>query len=173
MAGRGPLPTGTAIRRNAPTIPTTSLPASGRKAPVPDPPAEYYLGTSALDWWGWAWRTPQACAWDDGALFAVARRAQLEDDLFTIENIDLDLDFLIGEEPDEAAQHLTFLIGKLKALAVGKLAVAREARELDDRLGLTPKGLAALRWKIVPDEATEDAEPKRKATRGRALRSVG
>jgi len=30
--------------------------------------------------------------------------------------------------------------------------VVREMREMDDRLGLTPKGLAALRWKIVPDE---------------------
>jgi len=30
--------------------------------------------------------------------------------------------------------------------------VIREMREMDDRLGLTPKGLAALRWKIVPDD---------------------
>src|SRR4051794_21308778 len=79
MAGRGPLPTGTAIRANKPTIPTTQLPASGRSGPVPDPPALYELGPKARDWWQWAWSTPQACGWDDGSLFFVARRAELED----------------------------------------------------------------------------------------------
>ena len=29
-------------------------------------------------------------------------------------------------------------------------------RELDDRLGLTPKGMAALRWNIVPDSPAAD-----------------
>lgn len=123
MAPRGQLPTGTAIRRNKPTIPTTTLPAEGRQDPPPDIPATYTLGASGLDWWQWAWRTPQACAWDDGALFVVARRAKMED-------------IVAGLEPGES------------------LAAIRETRELDDRLGLSPKGLAALRWKIVGDEAT-------------------
>lgn len=126
MAGRGPLPTGTAVRRNQPTIPTTNLPSTGRTTPIPKPPALYVFGDRAADWWAWAWRTPQACAWDDGSLFAVARRAQLEDQIETVER------------------------------ATERSAVAREMRELDDRLGLTPKGLAALRWKIIDAEA----EPK-------------
>ena len=29
--------------------------------------------------------------------------------------------------------------------------VEREMRECDDRLGLTPKGMAALRWSIIPE----------------------
>jgi hypothetical protein len=149
MGGRGPLPTGDAVRRNKPTIPTSTLPASGREDPIPDPPAEYFFGPAAEDWWAWAWRTPQACAWDDGALFVVARRAQLEDDASVLENVDIDFDFLIGDEPGEAARNLGFLVGKLKALAGGKMGVLREMRELDDRLGLTPRGLAANRWKIV------------------------
>jgi hypothetical protein len=38
--------------------------------------------------------------------------------------------------------------------------VVREMREMDDRLGLTPKGLAALRWKIVePDEGEKAGAP--------------
>lgn len=167
---RGPLPTGDAMRRNKPTIPTTSLPASGRSAPVPDPPALYEFGPRALDWWSWAWRTPQACAWDDGALFMAARRAQLEDDLHTLENVDIDFEFLVGEQPNEAARNMGFLIGKLKSLAGGKLGVAREMRELDDRLGLTPKGLAQLRWKIVADDKTTGSSSSasgRKNGRGR------
>lgn len=158
MAGRGPLPTGTAIRRNKPTVPTTTLPAAGRQDPMPSPPVHYELGEKAADWWAWAWSTPQACGWDDGSLFAVARRAQLEDDLATLQNVDLDLEFLCGEEMGEAARNLKALIERLKGLAGGKLAVEREMRELDDRLGLTPKGLAALRWKIVDDEAKPKAE---------------
>lgn len=156
---RGPLPTGVAARRNKPTIPTTVLPASGRKPPVPKPPLEYQFGSHAKDWWAWAWRTPQAAAWDDGSLFMVARRAQLEDDLHLLEHVELDLGELIGQDPDEVILFLAFMVRQLKALAGGKLGVAREMRELDDRLGLTPKGLAQLRWKIVADEDLEEKKP--------------
>lgn len=175
MAGRGPLPTGTAIRRNKPTIPTTKLPASGRKDPVPDPPALYELGAKALDWWGWAWRTPQACGWDDGSLFVIARRAQLEDDLDALDNIDIDLEFFCGEELNEAARNLQYLIGRIKALAGGRLAVLREMRELDGRLGLTPKGLADLRWTIVDDgevAGSGDGPKARKPARKGTLKVV-
>ena len=51
------------------------------------------------------------------------------------------------------------LIGRLAALATGRLAIFREMRELDDRLGLTPKGMAALRWTIVDDPASLDDGP--------------
>jgi hypothetical protein len=125
---------------------------------VPAPPDLYEFGPRGSDWWGWAWLTPQACAWDDGALFVVARRAQLEDDLHALENVEIDLDFLIGEEPGEAARNLQAMIQRIKSLAGGRLAVTREMRELDDRLGLTPKGLAALRWTIV------DAAPAKPAS---------
>lgn len=171
----GPLPTGTAIRRNKPTIPTTNLPVSGRSTPVPDPPECYEFGPAAADWWGWAWRTPQACAWDDGSLFVVARRAQLEDDLKSLDRAD-SLDALIGQDPDQVTLFLKFLVGELKALAGNKLAVAREMRELDDRLGLTPKGLASNRWKIVADDqvASDAQGPKSgaKPKKGRALQAV-
>lgn len=174
MGGRGPLPTGTAIRRNKPTIPTTNLPVSGRQTDVPDPPVTYEFGPAALDWWGWAWRTPQACAWDDGSLFAVARRAQLEDDLKAIDRTD-SLGDLIGADPDEVTLYLKFLVGELKALAGNKLGIAREMRELDDRLGLTPKGLAANRWKIVADDQVTGTSPgpaPKKPTKRRSLQAV-
>lgn len=87
----------------------------------------------------------------------VARRATLEDDLHALEHIDVDLAFLVGEEPNEAARNLGLLIGKLKSRAGGKSSTLREMRELDDRLGLTPKGLAALRWKVVEAEEPKPA----------------
>lgn len=174
MAGRGPLPTGTAVRRNKPTIPTTQLPVTGREGDAPDPPALYELGEKAWDWWRWAWSTPQACGWDDGALFVAARRAMLEDDLHALEHIDIDLAFLVGEEPNEAMRNLQFLIGKLKSLAGGKASVLREMRELDGKLGLTPKGLADLRWKIVGDDEAKGQRPASNGSgrRGR-LKAVG
>lgn len=169
----GPLPEENSLRRNKPTIPTTALPVSGRPGPVPDPPETYPLGEKGRAWWDWAWTTPQACAWDDGALFITARRAQLEDDKHAIEHIDVDLAELVGEEPSEAAKKLEGLIALLKGLAGGKLSVEREMRQIDDRLGLTPKGLAQLRWKIVADPEPESDEGKGRPGRGRrALKAV-
>ena len=119
----GPLPTGEASRRHPPTIPTTQLPASGRKGPAPVSPRK--LGPAGRRWWKQAWSTPQAAGWSIGDLPFIARRAALED------------------EPDlNPTWH-------------------RVMTDMDDRLGLTPKGLAALRWKIVADE-----EPVKAANSG-------
>jgi hypothetical protein len=78
-----------------------------------------------LAWWVWAWHTRQAAAWDDGALYAIARRARLQDVM----------------ESD----------GEING------SMAREIREMDDRLGLTPKAMAALRWKIVEEAVDRPA----------------
>src|SRR5690606_38178692 len=85
---RGPLPNPTRRRRNAPTIPSTELPPEGRQGDPPELPEGYDLLGPGLAWWGWAWSTPQATQWDDGALYAVARRAKLEDDLWLLERAD-------------------------------------------------------------------------------------
>lgn len=140
----GPLPTGTALRRNKPTIPTSELPVTGRTSPVPDPPMTYHFGPAAQDWWDWAWRTPQACGWDDGQLFVVAGRAQIEDD--------------IAASVDDPKH---------------SLALKKERRELDNKLGMTPKGLADLRWKIVAAEESKVAgSPTRPKGRKRSLSVV-
>jgi hypothetical protein len=80
---RGPLPQSEKARRNAPTIPTTKLPAGGRKGRAPTCP--YSLEKAGKAWWKWAWRQPQAAGWDDGALYSIARRASLEDDLAALD----------------------------------------------------------------------------------------
>lgn len=152
MAGRGPLPNPNARRRNAPTIPTTTLPAGGRAAPAPDVPDAYPLGEAGRAFWDWAWTTPQAASWDDGATYTVARRASLEDDLATLEHPDFAVDLVdLLSIDEEAARTVAFAIGRLKAMAGGRVGVMREIRELDKTLGMNPKALADLRWSIVPD----------------------
>jgi hypothetical protein len=122
---RGPLPDPNSRRRNKPTIPTTSLPAGGRKGRIPKVPASYALLTAGTAWWRWAWTLPQAAAWDDGSHYALARRAQLEDTMAALAVDD----------------------------ARGRLSVLKEMRELDRRFGLDPKAMAELRWTIVAEEA--------------------
>ena len=161
MGQRGPLPKpdDQRARRNAPTIPTTNLPVSGRSGPVPEPPSWVALGEAGLAWWQWAWRTPQAAAWSVGDEVVVSRRASLEDDLAVQERVDT-IDLVLADIADaETAAEVRAIIGKLAALATGRTTICREIRELDNLLGLTPKGMAALRWRIVADKQ----EPKQAA----------
>lgn len=123
----GPLPSPDRRRRNAPTIPTTSLPVGGRRGETPAVPSWVVLGEAGLAWWVWAWGTPQAAAWDAGSVSVVARRASLEDR------------FAAADERSVAA-------------------ISRAMEPLENRLGLTPKGLAELRWKIVADVEDEDEQ---------------
>jgi hypothetical protein len=158
---RGPLPTPNARRRNAPTIPTTLLPAAGRKGAAPRVPAGYSFGKPAKAWWSWAWKLPQACGWSAGDLYAIARRASLEDDLAALELVDhFDLSELLGIEDDsEAIRRLEQVLGALKRLAGGRVGVMREMRELDMKLGLIAKGLADLRWTIKDEDPQPAAAP--------------
>lgn len=151
----GPLPSENRRRRNAPTVPTTKLPVTGREGPTPRPPSWLKLGRCGRAWWKWAWSTPQACAWAPGHEAMIARRASLEDDLAaigTVHSLDA-LELLEGEDGKAVKE----LVQRLAALASGRLAICREMRELDDRLGLTPKGMAALRWTVVEDGSVTQA----------------
>lgn len=153
----GPLPAENKRRRNTPTVPTTKLPVGGRTAPTPRPPTWAKLGKVGKAWWRWAWSTPQACAWAPGHEVMVARRASLEDDLAAIGTVNsLEL-WEILDAQAEGANEIKALLQRLASLASGRLAICREMRELDDRLGLTPKSMAALRWTIVDDGATTQA----------------
>lgn len=169
MPGKGPLPNPNARRRNAPTIPTTSLPVGGRKGAAPKCP--YDLAKAGQTWWKWAWHTPQAAAWDDGALYAVARRAQLEDDLALLDTVsEFDLDELLGLENEYAVRdELKWIIGRLRALAGGRKGVVAAMGELDKRLGLDPKAMAELRWKIVDKEGA-DATKQQPTARAQGAR---
>jgi hypothetical protein len=120
----GPLPDPSRRRTNASVIPTVDLPRGGLAAlGAKAPPLPKGMGRKASAWWRWAWKTPQAVGWGVGAGMEqlVERRARLEDRQTT--------DISTRDE----------------------LALQRQMLDIDDRLGLTPKGMAALRWRIVAD----------------------
>lgn len=156
---RGPLPSKKKRRTNAPTIPTTELPAEGRKGRPPKAPEAYNLQKAGKAWWRWAWSTPQAAAWNPGDLYVIARRASLEDDLAMQDSAFGASDFadMLGRDEDELTRELEFIVGRLSSMAGGRNPVIKEMRELDKVLGLTPKGLSDLRWEIVDSAAK--AEP--------------
>lgn len=170
---RGPLPSGNARRRNAPTIPTTNLPATGPKGSRA-PKCPYELGDAGSAWWRWAWKQPQAAGWDAGSHYAIARRAQIEDHRAALQLArSVSIEDTIAQLLDEAGQDsggeewqrlqaagrsIDFAVGQLKRLSGGDVALMKESRELDKRLGLDPKALAELRWTIVdPDAAATRA----------------
>lgn len=170
----GPLPKEEKRRRNAPTIPTSVLPAGGRTAAAPGVPVGYEFGSEGSAWWDWAWKTPQAAAWNDGDAYVVARRASLEDDLATIERVE-GLDLFEAAEAD-TAKELRSLVSRISSLATGRVALMRECRELDDRLGLTPKGMRALRLTIGSEPSSGDKPSTGKGSRSSRyghLSSVG
>lgn len=72
----GPLPTGQARRRNAPTITNTTLPASGHDGDVPDPVGT--LTKPEREFYDWAWSTPAAAAWHWSDAEIVAEWARLK-----------------------------------------------------------------------------------------------
>lgn len=168
MPGPVPKPAAERRRRNEPTIPSTKLPIGGREGRAPTCP--YKLGRTGMKWWRWAWRTPEAAAWDAlGHSFTVARRAQLEDDLETVTSLAVEFDLAelvaaaggtpiddeaLADALDAAGKITKAVVDRLLGLAGGKLAILREMRELDDRLGLSPKAMAQLRWEIVHDQTT-------------------
>lgn len=171
----GPLPQADKRRRNAPTIPTSVLPASGRTADAPGVPVGYEFGREASAWWAWAWKTPQAAAWNDGDAYVVARRATLEDDLAALIRVE-GLDLFEAADA-ETARELQSLVSRIASLATGRVALMRECRELDDRLGLTPKGMRALRLSIADDGKAPTGKPAKDSGPGAAryghLSSVG
>lgn len=169
----GPLPNATRRRRNEPTIPTTNLPASGRKGRAPKPPRVAALGPAGKAWWRWAWATPQAAAWDSGAAHAAANRAALEDKLAALDDFDhLNLAEFLGIDDSDMVRQLSFIIGQLKGMAGGSVTVMREMRELDKRLGLDPKALAELRWTIVAEQGADPVLAVKPLGEERKLRAV-
>lgn len=155
----GPLPNRDSIRRNAPTIPTTRLPVSGRKDPPPTPPTWMVLGEHGLAWWQWAWTTPEACGWSGSLVDIAAQRAMLVDDLAALDHVDsLDQAEIFDALLDEARDRLKDLFRRLAGLAGGRIQVVRAMGLLDVQLGLGAKNLAALRWEIYDDSTDPEAD---------------
>lgn len=158
MSHPGPLPAHDKRRRNAPTIPSVTLNANGPSTPPPEIPKWVTLNKAGSKWWKWAWHTPQACGWGTNVGFEslVSRRAMLEDDLDALERANTDVvDMSELLDQLEQGESIRWLFQRLAAMSSGRLGLMKEMRELDDRLGLSPKGLANLRWVIVEDDSGE------------------
>lgn len=162
----GPLPKPNARRRNAPTVATTKLPAGGRPGRAPTVPKPYRLGEAGRAWWKWAWKQPQAVHWEAGHLYVVVRRSLLEDELDALDQADpIDLHGALREALDgesvqpleDIADRVEALIRGLRRVAGGSGSVMRQMAAHDKALGLTPKGMADLRWTIVAEPALTDA----------------
>lgn len=116
-------------RRNAPTIPTTNLPVSGYRGPIPEPTVP--LGELAEKLYSKAWRTPEAASWHESDADLVAEWAALKALVAT--------KLRDGEEPSGS------ILGQI------------QSRE--DRLLMSTLARAKARARIVddPPELDEDA----------------
>ena len=92
----------------------------------------------------------------------------LEDDLAALDQID-GLDLIEVADNATAAKAV---VRAVAALATGRLQVMKHMSDLDDRLGLSPKAMAALRWKIVDDPAETGQASRPERSNVRRLRAV-
>lgn len=153
----GPRPNPQSRRRNAPTIAEKTLPVEGRQGPAPAVPDTYELGPAGEAWWAWAWSLPQATEWDEGTLYLAARRARLEDDLAALDfNDEVDLGDLLAGAGTEQIKQVEWALQVLKRSASGSTGLMKAMGEIDERLGLSPKAMAALRWSIAEPAAGQD-----------------
>lgn len=168
MAGMGPEPSGHARRRNA-TVAMTKLPAEGRT----DPPPRFPLGSDlVLRARLRVARERQAeleDAVDAGRKIGEAKIDAARERVLVLEEV------IAGQDEAEAElwaelwatpqavewyrQKWTREVAMYVRWSVraggGDLDAAKEARQLADRLGLTPMALLRLRWQIVRDEVAD------------------
>lgn len=130
----GPLPTGDAIRRNAPTIPTRNFPASGFDGDFPEPIEE--LDDVERRYYEWAWRTPAAAGWhwSDGEI--VAEWARLKAYATRVQR---------GEVTKETAT------GRIVLESVSS-SIYSQITTREDRLMFSPSARLKSRAEIVDDD---------------------
>ncbi|MGM9380331.1 hypothetical protein [Streptomyces antibioticus] len=183
MAGMGPAPKPNARRRNA-TVAMVELPAAGREGDAPPWPLlpdvlmsamrdsaqrradDLELSLSEPTLKGRARTTMQRkadAAREEATILAAKLDAQerVEAELWaTLWRLPQAVEWERSGWTREVAQYVRW-----KARAEqGDLDAAREARQLADRLGLSPLAMLRLRWKVTADERA--ARPRRRAVSG-------
>lgn len=129
---RGPLPEDDAIRqrRNKPTIPTTNLPVSGYRGDFPEPPEG--MPDDLVAAYVELWRSPMGAAW-----------------------IEEDAELVVELVWTRRAVRSVLERGEFPpGTATGRIS------GIEDKLGLSPKSRAAMRWRIVddPPDVEDDVE---------------
>lgn len=187
MAGMGPAPKPNARRRNA-TVAMVELPAAGRQGEPPAWPLltdialqtqrdeaqrsaqelELTLAEPTLTGRRRATAQRKADAARQNAAILTAQldaQKQVEADLWTqLWALPQAVEWERSGWSREVAQYVRW-----KARAEqGDLDAAKEARQLADRLGLTPLALLRLRWKVTSDADEHQVRPRRRpASSGR------
>lgn len=92
--------------------------------------------------WEELWSTPQAVAWERLGLGAIRTVARYVRVLYE------------AEKPSATA------------------SIQSEARQLEDKLGLTPMSMLRLRWEVVADEVTERRDDKATEPATRRVKAV-
>lgn len=141
-----------------PTIPQTSLPDQGYQGEIPDPirPLDGY----AKVYWDWAWSTPQAAMWDKGTAGAVTTLSEIHRDIEALESMSgiaskmSFYDLLECTDPSmgPVAKQLGDLFGGLLKMVTNKKGLVAEARSYESVLGLNPKAMSDMRWKVLKEE---------------------
>jgi hypothetical protein len=115
------------------------LPAEGRKGRAPRWPLKGEPTDAQAELWRQLWRTPQAVAWERFEWTrVVARYVVLV--LLAEDSLGWVFDAAVKVAPD------------VKFLA--------EARQLEDRLGLTPMAMLRLRWEVTAPAEGKDKRPE-------------
>ncbi|WP_329177825.1 hypothetical protein [Streptomyces sp. NBC_01477] len=182
----GPAPKPNARRRNA-TVPMVELPATGWDGPLPAWPLlpDVVLSTRRdtaqrkADDLELSLQEPELSARQRAALTRKLDGAREEATILAAqitaqERVEAEVWTELWRLPQaqewdrqrwvrEVAQYVRW-----KARAEqGDLDAAREARQLGDRLGLTPLAMLRLRWRVAEDESAERPRKRRAATSGR------
>ena|GEM_PF-3350208 len=132
----GPLPTGTARRRNAPTLPTDSLPMDGVVVDLPSPIEP--LDEVEQRYYVWAWSTPAAAAWHSSDAEIVAEWARLK--VYVSRT-------MRGE--------VTKRVGDSEVVVEPSSPILTQITNREDRLMLSPMARKKGRAKIVSGESQE------------------
>ncbi len=188
MAGTGPAPKADAQRRRRnPTVAMTKLPAQGREGPPPEWPLRPDV-TARIMREQMAVKIEQLQTKRDDATNARARNkaeADLDAAMVRLSVLEAEaaeqaeLEAIVWAElwasPQavawerlryfrEVAQYVRWKV----AGELGSLKASAEARQLGDRLGLTPASMLRLRWEIAADEL---GEARARSTRAPARRT--
>jgi hypothetical protein len=170
MAGMGPPPNPNARRRNARPA-RTALPAEGRKGPAPKWPllpnltlrAKLEVAQAVVDDLGERELVDELTHAESRRLSRAAEQvAILTVQIRDVETVELEMWKQLWRLPQAVAwQRLRWnrdvaQYVRWKCLAEwGDLEAGREARQLSDRIGLTPMALLRLQWEIAADETAD------------------
>jgi len=118
-------------KRTNARVGVTVLPARGRPGRAPAWPLAGRMRAGELAAWRELWKSPQAVAWEKLGMTRVV------------------------------ARYCRILVEAESSVAAAAKGAREEARQLEDRLGLTPKAMRLLLWVISEDEVSEKRDEKK------------